>query len=279
MRNKLLVCIICLILTIALSGCSVASEKEIIRYANEKYGEALLIRTEELSDDSIRCYFKDKEYGFEYYISSYMNDIIIDGSNFGATENKGSNFDIQYYNCMNDFLSDDLSLLENKYNIDISISDRTYIYNFAIINYKSQDTSNVAQVSKEVSDLYTSIDTRRYWRNLDVEVYDYNGNYLGAYHHEQDKWMTPEEEEDLLYIDNITNLTSKTVYVGKEQHPFTDTGVDINDVVIVLGSPEVTIDSTVTYYIFTVDGKEYYMCDFMILNDIGGYEWYTNYKE
>lgn len=279
MGKKLLTYVIYFMLSILLTSCSVASEKEIIRYANEKYGEAELIRTDALSDDNIRCYFKDKEYGFEYYVSSYMNDIIIDGSYFGATENKGSDFDIQYYNYMNDSLSDELSILENKYNIDISISDGTYIYYFAKINYKSQDTSNVAQVSKEVSDLYTSIDTRRYWKNLDVEAYDYNGNYLGAYHYVQGKWMTPEDEEDLLYIDNITNLTPNAVYVGKELHPFTDTGVDVNDVVHVLGNPEVKINSIITYYIFTVDGKEYYMCNFMIMNDIGGYEWYTNYKK
>lgn len=30
---------------------------------------------------------------------------------------------------------------------------------------------------------------------------------------------------------------------------------------------------------FIVDDKEYYMCNFMITNDIGGYEWYTNYKK
>ena len=35
-------------------------------------------------------------------------------------------------------------------------------------------------------------------------------------------------------------------------------------------------NSTVTYYIFSVDGEEYYMCDFMVMDDIGGYVWYTN---
>ena len=56
-----------------------------------------------------------------------MNDIIIDGSKFGATENKGSNFDIQYYNYLNDAVKDDLALLEKKYNIKITVSDGTYI--------------------------------------------------------------------------------------------------------------------------------------------------------
>jgi len=276
-KNKIIL-ILSVFLSIILAGCSVASEKEIVRFAKDKYGEATLIKTDD-SDKEVKCYFKDKEYGFEYYVTSYMNDIIIDGSKFGATENKGSNFDIQYYNYLNDAVKDDLALLEKKYNIKITVSDGTYIYYFAKINYIYADTTNVALVSKEVSDLYTNLDTRHYWKNLDVEAYDANGTYLGAYHYEHSKWMNPEEEVDLLYIERINDLNPNATYVRKEQHPFNYTGVNINDVVSVLGNPEVKVDSIINCYIFTVDGKEYYMCDFMIVNDIGGYEWYTNYKE
>lgn len=279
MGRRLGVFVIYMLLFLSLTGCSVASEREIVKFANEKYGEATLIRTEEDGDEKTTCYFRDKEYGFEYYVTSYMNDIVIDGATFGSAENKGSDFDIQYYKYINDTIQADLSLVEDKYNVDISVSDSTYIYYFAKISYKSSDFSNVAQVSKEVSDLYTSIDTRHYWKNLSVDAYDENGNYLGAYHYEQGKWMTPEEENDLFYIDEISKLSDEAVYVGKEQHLFTETGVNINDVVQVLGNPEVKTDSTVIYYIFTVDDKEYYMCNFMIRDDIGGFEWYTNYKK
>lgn len=279
MRRKVFTLVICFLFCVLLTGCSVASEKEIKRYASEKYGEAFLIRTDELSDEDRKCYFIDKEYGFEYYVSSYMYDIVLDGASFGATENKASDFEIAYYNYMVNAVKEELALIEKEYDVGISTSDGTYIYYFARIKYHSADTSNVAGVSKEVSDLFTSIDTRGYWKELDVEVYDSEDNYLGAYHYQQEKWMTHEEEVDLFYIDKITDLTSKAVYVGKEQHPFTDTEVDINDVVHVLGNPEIKIDSTVTYYTFTVGGKEYYLCDFMVLNDMGGYEYYTNYGE
>ena len=279
MGKKLRTVVIYLALAFCLTGCSVASEKEVVKYAEEKYGEATLLRTEEQGDEEITCYFKDKEYGFEYSVSSYMNDIFIDGASFGSAESKGSNFDIQYYNYINDAIAKDLEFIEQKYNVDISISDGTYIYYFAKVSYKSKDTTNVALVTKEVSDLYTTLDTRHYWKNLDVEAYDMDGSYLGAYHYEQGKWMTPEDENDLFYIEHIKNLNSEAVYLRKEQHLFTETGVNINDVVTVLGDPEVTVDSTVTYYIFSVDKEEYYMCDFMVMNDIGGYEWYTNYKE
>ncbi len=276
-KNKIIL-IISVLLSLVLGGCSVASEKEIVSFAKDKYGEATLIRTDS-SDKEVKCYFKDKEYGFEYYVTSYINDIIIDGSNFGASENKGSNFDIQYYNYLNEAVKDDLALLEKKYNIKITVSDGTYKYYFAKINYIYADTTNVALVSKEVSDLYTNLDTRHYWKNLDVEAYDANETYLGAYHYEYSKWMNPEEENDLFYIEHIENLNSDAIYVRKEQRLFTEAGVDINDVVTVLGSPEVKVDSMINYYIFTVNGKEYYLCDFMIINEIGGYEWYTNYKK
>lgn len=162
MKKKTRIFVIAIFLIVIFSGCSVASEKEIIKYSKEKYGEATLIRTEELSDTEVKCHFKDKEYGFEYYVTSYMNDIIIDGSNFGAAESKGSNFDIQYYKYINDAIDYELSLLEKKHNIIISVSDGTYIYYFARVSYTSSDTSNVSLITKEVSDLYTSIDTRHY---------------------------------------------------------------------------------------------------------------------
>lgn len=279
MKKKIMTFAICIFFILLLNGCSVASEKEIIRFANEKYGEATLIRTEKIDDEEVVCYFKDKEYSFEYFVSSYMNDIVIDGATFGSTENKGSNFDITYYNYINDTIKGDIHDIEDKYNVNISISDGTYIYYFARISYNSNDTSNAALVSGEVSDLYTSIDSRHYWKDMVVEVYDCSGNYIGSYHSEQSAWMTPEEEIDLIYIDAIASLSSDAVYVGKEQHVFSETGVNINNVVQVLGNPEVKVDSIVTYYIFIVDDKEYYMCNFMITNDIGGYEWYTNYKK
>ena len=142
-----------------------------------------------------------------------------------------------------------------------------------------EDYNNVSQVTKEVSDLYTSIDTRHYWENLVVEAYDINNVYLGSYHYEQNKWMTPDEEEDLFYIEHINNLSEDAYYLRKEEHKFTDTGVNINDVVQVLGNPEIKIDSIVTYYIFSIDGDEYYLCDFMVRDDVGGFVWYTNYEK
>ena len=61
MKKKIMTFVICIFLILLLNGCSVASEKEIIRYANEKYGEATLIRTEKMDDEEVVCYFKDKE--------------------------------------------------------------------------------------------------------------------------------------------------------------------------------------------------------------------------
>ena len=279
MGKRIITLIVFSLLFLSLTGCSVASEKEIVKFANDEYGEATLLRTEERDDKNTICYFKDEEYGFEYYVSSYMNEIIIDGSSFGSTENKGSNFDIQYYNYINEVVDSDLSMLEQKYNIDISVSDGTYIYYFAKIKYKSSNISNVATLTKEISDLYTAVDTRNYWNDLVVEAYDESGNYLGSYHHSRNGWMTAEDEIDLKYIDEISKLSADAKYLRKEQHLFTETGVNIQDVVQVLGNPEVKQTSMVTYYIFTVDGQEYYMCNFLVHDDIGGFEWYTTYEK
>lgn len=258
-------------------GCSVDSENNIIQYAEDRYGANQHIRTVTQSDE-VTCYFTDDEYGFEYYVCSYMQEILVDDANFGSTENKGSNFDIQYYNYLCDTLSSDLQTIETKYNVDIQISDGTYIYYFAQVYYKGADTSNVAAVTKEISDLYVALDSRHHFKDLVVEAYNLNTERLGAYHSEQSKWMTQEDEIEWEYIMRIQDLCPQAVYLRKEQHNFTDTGADINEVVTVLGTPEVTTTSMVTYYVFSVDGKEYFMADFMIYNDMGGFEYYTNYR-
>ena len=46
MEKKIYTLFVYMVLAMFLSGCSVASEKEIIRYAKDKYGEATHIKTE-----------------------------------------------------------------------------------------------------------------------------------------------------------------------------------------------------------------------------------------
>lgn len=273
--NRAIAFVLGVVLLLNCVGCSVDSEKNIINYAEEKYGNNHHIKTVTQADE-IMCYFTDDEYGFEYYVSSYLNEIIVDGSSFGTTENKGSNFDIQYYNYLCNALLADFHDLETNYNVTIEISDGKY--SLAQVHYKTTDTSDVANITKEISDLYAALDTRHYFEDIIVEAYDFRGEYLGAYHYKQSEWMTPEDEIKLEFIMHIHDLCPQAVYLRTERHRVADTGVDINDVVGSYTYPDITETTTVNCYIFSVDGKEFFMADFLYRNENGLERYYTNYK-
>lgn len=278
MGKSILVCL----LGALLCGCSPATQEEVQRHVEDKYGDAEHIRTEEVSEDEIIYYFCDKEYGFEYFVKSYVNDIVIDGSKFGETESKGSNFEEAYYEYVLKQVKEELTALEEEY--EVTILDGfdpeiglDYKYRFAEVCGVEDDVT-ASQVAKKVNDLFAEYDTRKYWHNMEVAVLNAQKEKLGIYSCKYERWMTPEEERDVEYWERIQMLNSEAQYVRKEQKKFQDTGVALTDVVNTLGSELLTEESMVTYYYFTVDGKEYFLADFMVSTGVS-HEWYTDYKE
>ena len=99
--------VIVVILSFLLTGCKqnpedvrIKTESEIKKYASREYGKASLIRTVE-KDDGRTCYFMDEEYGFQYYITSYVHGISkipTAGGVFGYEERVISNYEDEYLN-------------------------------------------------------------------------------------------------------------------------------------------------------------------------------------
>lgn len=266
---------------LSLCSCSPASKEDALRYAEEKFGEAEYIRTQEEGDKAIIYYFKDSEYGFEYYVESKVKDINIDGSKFGESESKYSDFDEKYYSYVLEQIENEFAGLESSYGVDIrdGFSDNIkldYKYNFAEIYYVSYNTSTAPEVGRKVNDLFAQYDTRGYWKDMAVDVYDNVGEKIGSFSYKYNQWMTPEDENDAHYIEIIKMWNPDAEYIRKEQVLFKDMGIDINDVEVTLGNEPPTDDTVYTYYYFEVDGKEYYMANIMI-NDGQRSDWFTNY--
>ncbi len=118
-KKGIILCILSCISIALLCACSPASKDEVQRYVKNNFGKAEYIRTEEVDDREVIYYFQDKEYGFEYYVTSYVSDILIDGAKFGETENKGSNFGEAYYTYVLSQVKDDLTALEESYGVII----------------------------------------------------------------------------------------------------------------------------------------------------------------
>ncbi len=280
--KKLVILLFTIMLMLLLTACEPASKREILRYAKEEYGEVEFIKEEVVSEDEITYYVKDVEYGFEYYITSYVSDINIDGSKFGEVENKKSNFNNLYYNYITEKLDSEFKELEDIYKVDIVTGTKDYNLNdfewapLAEIYYKAGDEKTAPTVSKKVKDLYKEYDNRNYLKCSSIDVYNQNEEIIGNYDLERDMWMTQAQKEDYYYIDRVKGLDAEAEYVRKEQKLFKDTGLSLDDVAIVLGNEPPEENTVVTYYYFTVDGKEFFLADVLLDTDFG---WYNNYDQ
>lgn len=276
--KKISLILLVIALAILVCSCSPAIKSEIMKYAEKEYGESELIYIEEVSEDEIIYHLKDNEYGFEYYINSAVVDIGLDGSKFGEVERKKSDFNIAYYNYITENLDDKFAEIEDMYNVEI-INDDIYYSDeeFLIkINYKTDDSQTSYTLAKKVNDLYKAYDSRNYWKEIKTYVYDKNKEQIGCYDLKYDAWMTSEDEEDYFYIERAKWLNSDAVYLRKEEKPFKDTGISLDDVADVLGSESTTENSIVTYYYFEVDGKEFFLADVLVNPNC---RWYSNYDE
>lgn len=185
-------------LTIVLCSCgsTPATKSEILRYARNEYGTATVIYIEEISEDEIKYYLKDSEYGFEYYIVSKVTGINIDGSTLGKTESKNSDFILAYYNHITEMLNNELDELEDSYGVEID-ADATECYGVGFnvtINYKTDDLQIGPKLSEKVYDLYKECDTRECWLTSEIDVYDKNGEKVGCYYSKYGKWLSAEKE-------------------------------------------------------------------------------------
>ncbi len=266
--------------TICLCACSPASKEEVERYAKNTFGKAEYVRTEEMDEETIRYYFTDKEYGFEYYVTSEVNDILIDGAKFGESESKSSNFDSVYYEYVLEQVQEDLAALEEDYGVRIlsGADEWGKVNRLAKVYCVAGEEALAPEVTEAVKELFVAYDTRDYWSEKSISAYDAQEVYLGNYSFKYDRFLTPEAEEDVLFYERIEMLNDEAEFVRKEQKAFKDTGISLRDVAQTLGSEPITEDSMVTYYYFTVDGDMYYMVDVLVQSE-GGIVWYTNYKE
>lgn len=186
-----------LLFPIFLCACSLQSPEELEQYAKTKYGKASVVK-EEKEEDSVTCYLKDKEYGFEYWITSKMVTFNVDGSDFFDYTAQTSNFEKAYYQECLEIIEDDMDNLEEKYEFETEYkTPDVYRYdNDVLLEIRSEGLSDrdAEDILKEVSDLLTDYDTRKYWVGKTVKAYD-NDQYIGSYDIWNDEYKTAEEEE------------------------------------------------------------------------------------
>lgn len=260
---------------LVLSACHVKSESQIVRYANQNFGSAELVSTQNTEKGDRTCILRDKQYGFEYYVKSEMHDINIDGSKFGSTESTDSDFSSKYYELL-------MSNCQAQFD-EIAQADRVEIIHdgsFDFMKIKcTAEKSGFLEAIEKISDIIISFDTRKYYKKSCFGIYDMNDKRLGAYYIHEKKWVDADDEYDYIYIDEAKQVNRKAQFVRKEKMLFKDTGLSPSQVTIFINEPEYTYETPVQYYYFTVDGKEFFIADFITDYDASLIRHYSNYNE
>ena len=257
------------------SACHVKSENQIVEYARKNFGNCTLISTQTDENGSRKCIFRDNEYGFEYYVQSSMHDINIDGSKFGSTESTDSNFSSQYFSVLQNNCQEQFLQVEAKYDVTVSKGD---IVNFMVIKCSNSKIDFLGAAEK-LADVIISFDGRKYYKDSSFGIYDDQDNRLGSYSIHEKKWTAADDEYDFVYINEAKQINRHSEFIRKEKLLFKDTGLDPKQVKVPLGTDDYTYKTPVTYYYFTVNGKEFFIADFMIDYDASLIRHYSNYDE
>lgn len=278
-------CVLSLILIVfvlisLLPGCSqnkddvkLAGKIAIIQYARQKYGKAEFLGMEEEQYKRV-CTFRDKEYGFTYQVTSYVSALSIDGSIFGYTEEKTTDFPHIYFRRLYDTV---LEKLGNDYNL----SESGTVNNGSFFCHLSNLTKDNAAASTEaVAKEFLALDKRHFFSDSVVRAYSgENKGYIGSYHLDERKFILYADE----YIDQMTAHANsyvnrvgmpekKITYLYYAQMDISEVpGLDKEDLV------HHTIDdgTLVTLYYFDIDGRKYFFADVQVWKV--GNEYYTNY--
>lgn len=89
-------------------------------------------------------------------------------------------------------------------------------------------------------------------------------------------YITEEENTIYHYYDLATNKDPDVRYLRQETKTFSETGLKLSDVMLVLGKPDITDDSIITYYYLESDGVKWFIADVPLVET---HTFYTNYED
>lgn len=180
MKNfKIIIFII--IISMFFVGCgNLSSKNELIDYANKNYGECVFLEEDLLEDERILT-LKDKEYNFEYSISSYMGEFILDSTYFGSTPDIMSTFTEGYLMFFYETYKNTLNKIENENNCVIEINEFYNPKNNGdVLIYLYVNTNNYKEISELLCKFIKEYDTRDYF-NKGIIYIQKNNECIGEF--------------------------------------------------------------------------------------------------
>ena len=267
----------------------VKSANDLYKQAKRSYGECTIVsktETKKKTKKKTEVVLHDTLQDFDYKIISSMEKINIDGSNFGSVPNTSDTFMRSLKEKILSNVKDQLDNICGKGGMYYE-GDFTYDSDILLIIYANNVTEGEEAAVQCAEILQEQNKNHRLDKQMIYVVSNesdrwYHNEHLGSVKLPDISWRTPEDEDIEFYTEKAhaqTDKDAKFLYIKSGQ--FADTGVDLQRVVIALGTDyPTTMDSAVTFYYFeSSDGEVYYLCDFNYYDeDYSEFAWYTNYR-
>ena len=277
--GKILLILSLIIMTLMLCGCrdTVKTEDEALRYARKNYGDCTLVKTEKPEESRAVYTMKDGQYGFTYEVTSTVSEITIDGSGFGKAEGTHDSYIPSFRDFIMQDAAEDFDYIKNRFSCTLELSD-TATKSIMRIKIDSRDTDNAEEITRRAASIFNRYNKRGVLSIYSVTACDMKEKMLGKCGIRSGKWMSAEEVRLKNFKEYARVLDKRSVFVRKEISTLGFTEVSPEDVQKYFYSSDDNCpqspDDPVTLYYFSVDGREYYIADF-IYTQTGSY--YTNY--
>ena len=276
--KRLLLFICSVFLILGLAGCGrIKTASELLKEAKKLHGDCELVSKEE-TDECTVIIVRDKLQGFEYRMSSGMQDISIDGSYFGSVPSTGDGFDEALAAYVKDSLKDRID--EYVSSTGAVVEDSPYTF-FVV---RSNDEDEAIEVALACAEMIQTMNLEHRMDGWQICAYaNENENYLydvryGSIELPNISWRTIEQEKIEYYMEMAEmQLKTEVSFTGKVDGTFSQTGADID---MVEGSfyddGQITDGSSpVTFYYFTTkEGDGYYICNFLYKDDNYESKWF-----
>ena len=288
-----------------IGGCGKPkSTNELINMAKRDHGDCQVVSKQQGSDETI-VVLKDELQGFEYEVSSKMYEFAVDGSSFGKVPNLSDNFEQALEKFVLSEAEEDLEDICEKYDAFYEpMVDKVLIRITVPVDVSDKDAKKIceecAEVLQEYNEderldgylVYVAHDAQ--WFKDNYGTYDPNGNnaysdytyssagmasecHIGSVKLPDCSFRDEEDEKDDHFLESAKRKNKKAVFVRKEEKTFADTGLPLSRVSksYAFPGPEDKKDPVVFRY-YSVDGKEFFLCDFL---DAQTGSYYTNYND
>lgn len=306
MKNKLYGLII-ITLCLFLTGCGhVRSAKSLIKQAKLTHGKCEVVSKSE-TDEATTVVLRDKLQGFEYKITSSMNDINIDGASFGSVPGTYDDFEASLINYAINDSKASLDTICKKYGASYETFTGDVILN--LLMPPSTSETDAVNITEEVATLMQAYNKdnrmdgfeinvshdeewlKHYYEKLlkenggDRDDYVFSGAggaelcHIGSARLPDCSFRDEEKENEDYYLEMAQMKYRDAKYVRKEVKTFADTGLTIDRVQNNDYSSGISIEKTsdpVTFYYYDANGTEFYICNFL---DRETGTWYSNFDE